>query len=44
MNDGDFYSNEKSHLFDEAANLKVEFISKNGEKSTLKQNLSIQKK
>ncbi|WP_033915963.1 NADP-dependent isocitrate dehydrogenase [Campylobacter sputorum] len=43
MNDGDFYSNEKSRLFDEITKLKVEFISKNGEKSILKQNLSIQK-
>lgn len=43
MEEGDFYSNEKSHIFDECGTLKVEFISKNGEKSLLKQNLKIQK-
>ncbi len=43
MDDGDFYSNEKSKIFEKPCSLKVEFIDKNGKKSILKQNLNIEK-
>lgn len=43
MSDGDFYSNEKSHIFDKNTNLKIEFLSKNGDKFILKQNLFVEK-
>lgn len=41
MDGGDFYSNEKSKIFENSTNLEVEFIPKNGDKKLLKE-LSIQ--
>lgn len=37
MNGGDFYSNEKSHIFENSTKLKVEFTSNNSEKKLLKE-------
>lgn len=36
MSEGDFYANEKSHIFADATTLNVEFTNKNGEKKLLK--------
>ncbi|QKF64618.1 NADP-dependent isocitrate dehydrogenase [Campylobacter corcagiensis] len=41
MDGGDFYSNEKSKIFENSTNLEVEFIPKNGDKKLLKE-LNIQ--
>lgn len=42
MQGGDFYSNEKSKIFDKTCNLTIEFVDKNGKNSVLK-NLKIEK-
>lgn len=41
MSDGDFFSNEKSIIFDKKTNLKVEFVNSQGSVTTLKQSLEI---
>ena len=43
MKDGDFYSFERSISFEADENLRVEFISKSGEKHVLKENLTVEK-
>ena len=43
MKGGDFYSSERSISFETDENLRVEFISKSGEKRVLKENLAVEK-
>jgi len=43
MKGGDFYSSERSISFETDEKLRVEFISKSGEKCVLKENLAIEK-
>ena len=43
MKGGDFYSSERSISFETDENLRVEFISKSGEKTLLKENLAVEK-
>ncbi len=41
MNDGDFYSNERSHTLQSAGSLKIELEDKSGNRTTLKENLKV---
>ena len=43
MKGGDFYSSERSISFETDQNLRVEFVSKSGEKRVLKENLAVEK-
>lgn len=41
MSEGDFYGSEKSHTMAQDDTLKIEFVSKTGEKQTLKEGLKV---
>lgn len=41
MNDGDFYSSEKSYVADKAGAVKIEFIATNGDSTVLKEKTSL---
>ena len=43
MNDGDFYSTEKSNVMDKAEDVKIEFLNVNGNSTVLKEKTSLQK-
>ncbi len=41
MEDGDFYSNEKSMVFDHKGYMKIVFVSKNGEETVLREKINL---
>jgi isocitrate dehydrogenase len=42
MSGGDFYGSEKSHIMDQAGEVKIEFVDANGNTKVLKEKLSLQ--